>query len=234
MLISCLPLFSLTSWKGVPFPFYFMFIFLPKSRITNPFFLFLFHKHVHHPNKHNSRHPLLFWPRPSYSFLPWASFFLSICLPWLSFSYMFLSFPLSHSWPVNLTLLGLHDLAWSSRFLKPQWNRTFTFYTTNVFGCFQGIIHKVQSDYIRHSSVWLSNHTQSESIHNMAAHQLQQYCQPQWVLSTISTALVMLYTCSKLTHTKILQNFWLTILYIYISLYLNRAIDVIFLVMVIQ
>ena len=47
---------------------------------------------------------LLSQPRLFHSFLlPCSSSLsLSLCLPWLSFSYMILSFPPSHSWPVNL------------------------------------------------------------------------------------------------------------------------------------
>ena len=65
-----------------------------------------------------------------------------------------------------------------------------------------------ESDNIACSSMQLSNHTHSEAMHNVSAHQLPQYYQPQQLPSKIWTALVMWYISHKLTHIKILQNFW--------------------------
>ena len=48
----------------------------------------------------------------------------------------------------------------------------------------------LELDYTAHSPVWLSNHAQSEAMHNMSVHQLTQYYQPEqgaW------TAFVMWY-----------------------------------------
>ena len=42
---------------------------------------------------------------------------------------------------------------------------------------FKVLCHVPESDNIAHSSVWLSNHTQSEAMH-MSAHQLSLYYQP--------------------------------------------------------
>ena len=55
----------------------------------------------------------------------------------------------------------------------------------------------------------LSNRTWSEPMHNVLAHQLLRYYQPQHVPSMAWIALVMWYTHHKLVHTKILLNFWL-------------------------
>ena len=45
-------------------------------------------------------------------------------------------------------------------------------------------------DYIAHSSVWHSYHNQIEAMHNLSAHQLRQYYEPQQVSSTAWTASV--------------------------------------------
>ena len=63
---------------------------------------------------------------------------------------------------------------------------------------------------IAYSSVWLSNHTQSEAM-CMSAHWLPQYYQPQWASTIIWTASIAWQTCYKLAHTKMLQNFLLTL-----------------------
>ena len=88
-------------------------------------------------------------------------------------------------------VLGLPDLAWSSRFLQKTWAKflessvyplgikcSLYFLFNKFFGCF-GVFcspvwtHKAQVpklDYIARSSVRLSDHTQSEVMHNMSAH----------------------------------------------------------------
>ena len=58
----------------------------------------------------------------------------------------------------------------------------------------------------------LLNHTWSEAMHNMLAHQLTQYYQPWWVPSMAWTALVIWYTPCKPRCTKTLKNFWLTLI----------------------
>ena len=115
-------------------------------------------------------------------------------------------------------ILGLPDHVWLSRFLKTEQNflnqlvcvmwSTVPF-TQQMFlaawamfslwTC-RGQIPKL--DYVACSSVQLSNFTQNEPMH-MSVH-LPQYYQPKWVPSMAWTALVMWYTCCKLTCTKIL------------------------------
>ena len=74
---------------------------------------------------------------------------------------------------------------------------------------------------ITRSSVKLLNHTKSEAMHNLSAHRLARYYQPQWVSSTAWTASVKWYTRHQLARTKIFQNFWLNlIIYIYIYIYI--------------
>ena len=101
------------------------------------------------------------------------------------------------------------------KFLEPSSYCTiikwvFTFHSTNGFGCFYCIMaqfklikHVSELDYIACSSVWLSNPTQNTSMHNLSAHQLPWYYQPQCLTSMAWTTLVMWYTCHKLAHTKI-------------------------------
>ena len=52
-------------------------------------------------------------------------------------------------------------------------------------------------------------------MHNVSAHQLPQYYQPQQVPSTARTASVIWYMCCKLPHTKILKNFWFSLVNAY-------------------
>ena len=104
-------------------------------------------------------------------------------------------------------------------------NCVLAFCITIVFGCFHNVMalfklvkHVHKFEYIVHSSVWLSNHTWSESMHNMSAHQLPWYYHPQWVIFMACIALITRYACCKLAHTtKILQNVWLTLVLHWIS-----------------
>ena len=59
----------------------------------------------------------------------------------------------------------------------------------------------------RHLSVQLWNHTWNEAIYNVSVHQLPQVASTTWI------TLFMLYGCCKLVHTKILQKFWLTLVF---------------------
>ena len=59
----------------------------------------------------------------------------------------------------------------------------------------------------------LSNHALSEAMHNISAHQLPQYYQPQQVNAIVWTASLKWYMHHKLAHYKILQNFLLTLVY---------------------
>ena len=68
--------------------------------------------------------------------------------------------------------------------------------------------------YVAHSSVWVSNHTQSEVMHDVLTHHLLRYYQLQWAPTTAWTALVMWYT-----HRKFVVYYTTTILRIYIYKY---------------
>ena len=86
---------------------------------------------------------------------------------------------------------------------------TFTF-CINVFGCFCGVmiqfkfVKHIFLDWIIHSCVWFSNPT---LWGNVLVHQLLQYYQPKWVLSTIWTTLVIWHICCKLALTKYCKTF---------------------------
>ena len=61
-------------------------------------------------------------------------------------------------------------------------------------------------------------------MHNLSAHQLTQYYQPQQVPSMDWTALVTWYIHCKPARNKILQNFWLTLV-IFLSLTWRKLQD---------
>ena len=63
----------------------------------------------------------------------------------------------------------------------------------------------------------LSNHTQTEAIHDVSAHQLIRYGHLQQVPYKTVIASFMWNAHRKLKRTKILQNILLTLIYIYIS-----------------
>ena len=44
----------------------------------------------------------------------------------------------------------------------------------------QFVLVILKLDYIATFILWLSNHQGSKAMHNMSAHQLPQYYQPQW------------------------------------------------------
>ena len=133
-------------------------------------------------------------------------------------------------------LLTGFTLAWLSGFLQPKRkffepsgcstviNCVFTFHTTNDFGCLCGIMAQFwtykadvpELDYVARSSVWLLNHTLKETMHNMLTHYLPRYYQPQQVPWTV---LITWYMLHKQVYTKILLNFWLTLLYRSVSHY---------------
>ena len=52
------------------------------------------------------------------------------------------------------------------------------------------------------SSVWLSSHISSKAMHDMLAHQLPQYYQPQRVPSMACTTLVTWYMHCKRAHIQ--------------------------------
>ena len=62
--------------------------------------------------------------------------------------------------------------------------------------------------------MWLLNHARSEPTHNVSAHQLPRYYQRQRVPLLALTTSVTWYRHHKLARTtKILQNFWLTLVF---------------------
>ena len=81
----------------------------------------------------------------------------------------------------------------------------------------------------------LSNPIQSEAIHNISAHQLPQYHQPQDIPSMAWTALVTWSTCHKLVHIKVFQNlclllfvmtFWYILKIKYISTFFTNKFNI--------
>ena len=59
------------------------------------------------------------------------------------------------------------------------------------------IAYVPELDFITRSSVWLSNHTWSETMYNVSAHQLPQYYKPQRVPFKAWTVSVTWYTCHQ-------------------------------------
>ena len=122
----------------------------------------------------------------------------------------------SMAWSTALesTVLGLLVLAWWLRFFQPKQNFLnclVTFCTINVFSCFYNLVWTCKAyvpklDYVTCSSVQFVNHSV-----NVSAHQLPLYYKPQQVPFTAWTASVTWYAHHKLAWSKILQNFWLTL-----------------------
>ena len=89
---------------------------------------------------------------------------------------------------------------------------TFTFCTTNIFGCFHSIsasFEPVKYKYLNYTVAHLfgfTHHTQSEVMHNISAQKLPWYYQPKWVPTMVWTALFVWYTCWKIAPMKIMQN----------------------------
>ena len=73
------------------------------------------------------------------------------------------------------------------------------------------LLKLIKHEYFARSPTLLSNHTQSEAMHNVSAHQGPRYYQPQQVSTTAWIVPVTWYTHRKPLLTKILQNFWLTL-----------------------
>ena len=86
-------------------------------------------------------------------------------------------------------------------------NCTFIFCTTNIFGCFCHIM--TQFDLVKHIA-HSSNLKQRSNAQSFSA--------PQWIPSTAWTASVPKHMLCKLACTKILKNFWLTLVIIYTML----------------
>ena len=119
--------------------------------------------------------------------------------------------------PIGLWLI-VKVLAIWLKFLQPSSycfviNCAFTFHTTTLGGVLPRRSDP-ELNYAARSSMQLSNHTRNEPMHNVSAHQLPRFYQLRRVPLTVRNASVTLYTSSKLARTKILQNFWLTIVVI--------------------
>ena len=108
-----------------------------------------------------------------------------------------------HSFLLTLSCPIIEFLSTGAKFLEP-----FNFCTTNHFGCISE-----ELDYIACLSVWLLIQTYNEIMLIMSAHQLAQYYQSQQVLTMIWTALVTWYMHHKLACSKILQKFWLALVF---------------------
>ena len=66
----------------------------------------------------------------------------------------------------------------------------------------------------------LLNHTQSEAMH-MSAHQLPSYYQPQWM--PFHSFNCFSHVNCNLAHTKILQNSWLALIFLFLSAFITRS-----------
>ena len=115
----------------------------------------------------------------------------------------------SESTALGLPVFALLSVfATQTKFLKSSGycsvtNWIFIFCTTNSFDYFCIITYFI---------LQLSDLTQNEAIHNILLHLLPWYYQLQCVPFMAWTALVRWCMCCKLTCTKILQNFWLTLM----------------------
>ena len=128
------------------------------------------------------------------------------------------------------TVLGPPDLAWSSSVLQPE--RNFL----NYRNLDQLRLHLSLNKCLLVASValWPTSNSwniisrirlcctfigaafKSHTMHNVSAHQLLRYYQPQWILCTAWTASVMWYIhCKVARTTKILQNFWLILVFLF-------------------
>ena len=90
----------------------------------------------------------------------------------------------------------------------------------NVFGCFHVSFRTLKAlvselDYIARSYVHLSNYKRCEAMQKLSAHQLTGYYQTQWVSFNNWTASVKRYLRRNLAPIKILQNFWLNMIHVY-------------------
>ena len=127
--------------------------------------------------------------------------------------------------PLQLGVLDLPDFAWLSRFLIPDEisrmlkntlnNCVFTLRATNVllFFCFNGemaqfeiVTHFSEFDYVAYLSMRFFNHTRSEAIHNVSAHQLPRSYQLQGLncfdhVIYVPLSNIYHYIAKFLTHT---------------------------------
>ena len=134
---------------------------------------------------------------------------------------------LEHS--LKIHVLGLSNLAWSSSFLRTEWNFLnhlviilwSIVYSPFMYQMFLVVsvalwpssnFWNLRSSWITLacSSMLLSNPTCCKAMH-LSPHQLLQSYQPQWIPSTALIALGTWHKCHKLVSTKKLQNFWLTL-----------------------
>ena len=123
-------------------------------------------------------------------------------------------------------LLGLADSAFRAKFVEPSSYYTevicLSLFAQQMFWVAFTVYGSVRThkalDYVALSSVWRSNHTQREPMHNVSAHQLLQYNQPKRIPCITQNASVMWYTRRKqaryyqnvaklLTHSDICENF---------------------------
>ena len=117
------------------------------------------------------------------------------------------------SWPWNPQFYAY--LANWAKFLEPSScctvvNFAFAFHTTKVFDCFCSVMAQfelVKYKFLNKTAwhVHLSSFqiTHSEAMHNMSAHQLPQYYQPQWAPPIVWTTSVVRYMLQSSTYQNI-------------------------------